>query len=372
MHLTTPSGRLSLEADFCPLRHARAGDEEVAGLLVVVTGAQPATASTTRVAPASQVVTQAAQLHAELWALRSKLRQEFQVEALIGQSAAMCRVREQVRLAAKVQASVLVCGPAGSGRERVARTIHACAPSTNAALVPLAAAVLDAELLRTTLGAYIQRCAELETDQVPTLLLLDADQLAQDAQVELMGFLAIEELGIRTLATAHQSLMDLARQGAFHPRLADRLSTVTVTLSPLHDRPEDVPLLAQHLVEQLNERERRFVDGFAPQAMEQLMAFPWSRNVDELKEMVDVCYAQAAGPLIESCDLPARVRLGLDAALHPVAEPMPGKSGRILAGRRTVADHDGIETECRQQVSGSEDVERQSRSAVETDRAIAS
>jgi DNA-binding NtrC family response regulator len=205
----------------------------------------------------------------------------------------------------------------------VARTIHASAPVEDVApLAPLAGAVLDAELLRTTMEAYIKRCAELETDQVPTLLLLDVDQLAADAQHELMGYLAIEELGLRTLATARLPLVERARQGEYYPPLAHRLSTITVSLPPLADRPQDIPLLAQYLVEQLNAREGRYVDGFTPQAIEQLLAFPWTWNVDELKQTVADCYHKACGSVIERLDLPARIRLGLDAALHPVAQPV--------------------------------------------------
>lgn len=329
VHLPTPSGPLTVQASFCPLVQGDVGDREVVGLLVVVHGMSAAADDLAdRSAPLS---IDAKQLHTQLWALRARLQSEFQIEALIGQSAAMNRVREQVRLAAETQASVLVMGPAGSGRERVARTIHACAASQNLTpLIPLAASVLDAELLRTTIEAFIKRCAELETDQAPTLLLLDADRMAEDAQGELMGFLAIEELGIRTLATATVPLIDLAAQGSFYPRLAHRLSILTITLPSLGERPEDIPLLAQYLVEQFNQRESTFLDGFAPQAMESLVAFPWSRNVEELKQTVEDGCRTSTGPVIELRDLPARIRLGSDAVLHPVTEPVPQNLAKHL------------------------------------------
>ncbi len=323
VHFPSSNGPIPRSAHFCPVSGGSGSNSAVQGVavqgvMVIVGENLPPTKLDTE-----DLAIRHDSLHAEIWQLRRHLRGEFQIDALIGRSPAMGRVRDQVRFAAECPFSVVVCGPVGSGQERIARTVHATAPTANLTpLVPLAATVLDADLLRTTIDAYIKRFAELETDEGPTLLLLDADQLAEDAQLELLGFMAIDELGLRTLATTCTPLIELAQDGKFQPVLAQRLSTMVVTLPDLRNRPEDIPLLAQYLVEQLNERERRHIDGFSPAAIEQLMAYPWSRNVDELKEVVDECYRQSAGPIIDADKLPARIRIGLDAVLNPLNEPV--------------------------------------------------
>ena len=91
---------------------------------------------------------------------------------------------------------------------------------STAPLVPLACPLLDAELLESTVRAFVQRVAELETEQSPTLLLLDVDRLAVDAQAELEGLLAIEELGLRSLATSRLSLFELGSRNEFRGDLA--------------------------------------------------------------------------------------------------------------------------------------------------------
>ncbi len=186
--------------------------------------------------------------------------------------------------------------------------------------MPLACPLLDAELLRTTVTSFIQRCAELETDQPPSLLLIDVDELPIDAQAELEGFLAIEELGLRTLATARASLLQQAEQGSYRWELAHMLSTIEIALPPLAGRLEDIPLLAQLFLEQFNTQGGHQLAGFAIAALEQLVAYPWPGNIDELRNVVQKCARDCASSTISVEDLPATIRLGMDAALHPIRE----------------------------------------------------
>ena len=116
----------------------------------------------------------------------------------------------------------------------------------------------------------------------------------------------------------------------FTRELAQMLSTIVVELPPLHQRPEDVPLIAQFFIEHHNAGSRTLGTrsetteqcvGFSPAAMERLMAYPWPGNVDELRDVVRECLETSEPPMIDVDDCRMRIKAGLDAALNPVDEP---------------------------------------------------
>ncbi len=262
-------------------------------------------------------------LHQRLQGLRQELRREFRLEMLWGLSQVARRLRRQVQLAAANNANVLVIGPVGSGRERVARTIHHQGDPTSATLLaPLDCSLLDAELLRTTITAFLQQSAELETAGVPVLLLLDVDQLEEPAQRELMDTLLVEELSIRALATAQQPLQGLAREGRYHRPLAERLSEFVIELPSLNERREDIPILAQGLIEECNSEGDKSLSGLSGPAMEVLESALWPGHIGQLKQMLHQAFEKAPGPWIQVPDLPASVRQSAD----PRAVRLPARA----------------------------------------------
>ncbi len=133
----------------------RAANERVVGLMVAVLDESPPSPS-----PAPTFETGPTRLHQQIWEFRQDLAAEFQINQLVGKSPAMQRVREQLTVAVGGKMSVLVIGAEGTGREHVARTIHYAGGADQAGpLVPLCCELLDAELLHTTVTAFIQRCA---------------------------------------------------------------------------------------------------------------------------------------------------------------------------------------------------------------------
>ena len=257
-----------------------------------------------------------AELHQRL---RSVLRQSFEGLALsqiVGNSPAIARVRQQVQLAGAVDSRVLVVGPSGSGREYIARAIHYRGTSSSP-LAPLACNLLDAELLESTIASFVASCAELQIERPAALLLLEVDQLAPDAQQTLAGILSIGELNVRTLATARQSLVDLAAEDQFRKDLAFALSTLTIQIPPLCERMPDVPLLAQFFLERFNAGGGKQLSGFAADALDQLAAYSWPENVDELAELVQRACETAVGPVIQPADLPDKLRATAAADAHP-------------------------------------------------------
>jgi DNA-binding NtrC family response regulator len=184
-------------------------------------------------------------------------------------------------------------------------------------LAPLACQLLDAELLATTINSFLASCSEAELPQPPALLLLEADQLPAAAQPILADLLAERQPRLRTLATARVPLLTLAADEQFHRGLAYALSTLVIEVPPLAERVEDIPLLAQLFLEERNADADNQLAGFTEDAREQLLAYPWPGNVDELAELVREACAAAPGPLVAASDLPERIRLTADAAAHP-------------------------------------------------------
>lgn len=258
--------------------------------------------------------------------LRSRLRTVLQesfgcmpLSQIVGDSPAILQVREQLQLARGVDARVLIVGPPGSGREYIARAIHYRGTSSSplAPLAPLACNLLDAELLQSTITSFVASCAELQIERPAALLLLEVDQLPPDAQLTLSGILNIGELGVRTVATARRSLTDLAARGQFRTDLACALSTLVIHVPPLADRLTDLPLLAQFFLERCNADGGKQLSGFTAEALDQLAAYPWPENLDELADAIQASHEVAAGPLVQPGDLPEKIRATAEADSHP-------------------------------------------------------
>ena len=265
--------------------------------------------------------TDARQLHEQIQLLRREQRLSFPLKRLVGRSSTMVRVRQQVEIAGQTRCRVLITGPPGSGHESVARVVHQRRDAKGMShLVPLACAVLDAELLQTTIEAFLQRLSDLSEEVPGTLLLLDVDRLEPDAQVALLGFLAIRELELPTIATSQRNFAELAASGTFRRDLANELSTLEIELPALASRREDLPLLLQYFVEQSNRGRARQLAGFSPEALDELMAYEWPGDLDQLEELVAAACRVAQDVVVQRDDLPEIIRLAADAASHPAAE----------------------------------------------------
>ncbi len=261
--------------------------------------------------------TEAAWLHEHIRTFRHQAAARFHVDRLVGDSPAMRRVRSQVALAAQSEASVLIVGPAGSGRQRVAGTIHyATRPQSPGSLIRLACSVLGADLIRSTVAA-------LSGERAPpgeargTLLLNDADQLPLEVHAETAKMLSSKSFPLRLIATAREPLGDLAAKGQYREPLASLLSTIVIELPPLAERRADLPLLAQLFLEEVNARGTKQLAGFSSEALDRLDGYSWPGNCDELAQMVAEAHRRAEGPYIAVGDLPERIHLAAYAAAHP-------------------------------------------------------
>lgn len=322
--------------------------QEAVGLIVLVDAEDLPESETLSPAPQED---EAASLHEALRSFRQEASNRFGADRLVGASPAMRRARAQVGLAARSEASVLVIGPPGSGRQHLAGAIHYGGRSESAgSLIPLACSVLDADLIRSMVAALAAKRPPPEESRRGTLLLNEADQLPQEVHSELAEVLSAKSFPLRLIATARQSLDSLARKGEYREDLASLLTTIVIELPPLSERRGDLPLLAQLFVEEINARGPKQVAGFSPEALDRLDAYPWPGNVDELARITAEAHERAETARIELADLPERIHLAHHAAAHPrrqeetvVLDEMLGQIERELI-RRALAQAKGNKT----------------------------
>ncbi len=257
-----------------------------------------------------------AQLHEQVHRFRLQMAGRFRPNSLIGDSPAIVRARAQIELARSVGASVMVLGPGGSGKDHAAKAIH-YGRNELGDLVPLACAVLETNLLRSTLRALALKSEVTEKETLGTLLLGDVDCMPPEAQADLLELLRANLLKMRVIATAAGPLTTLVSEGKFSRELACTLSTITIELPPLGEHIEDLPLLAQALLEECNAGAIKQVGGFSPEALDRLAAYSWPGNVDELAAIVRQSHEQALAGEVAVRDLPNQIQWAADAASYP-------------------------------------------------------
>ena len=301
---------------------------QVTLLLVVVDHQETVADESTALSAASG--TAAAALHLQLLAQRAALGKKLLVSQLVGASPAQKQLRAQVQLAATAGRFVLIEGRAGSGQEQVARTIHAAAPRAAALpLIPVDCELMIAETLAGALAPAIKAKPNSSGGPIAALLLKRVDRLSKSAQVELLQLLPKISAETLVLSTSNRNLYQRTLRGKFLPELASQLATLGIRLVPLRQRPEDVLLLAQFVLEQ-TAAEGKSLSGFTSEALEQLVAYQWPGETAELTELVRQSAASATQSQVTAADLPQRLRhAALDRA-HPPREEEPIKLDELL------------------------------------------
>jgi DNA-binding NtrC family response regulator len=232
-------------------------------------------------------------------------------EMLVGTSPAIRRTAEVIRLVARRRSTVLISGETGTGKEVVARALHMASPRGQFPMVAVNVAALPETLLEAELfghvkgaftGASQQRMGRCEQANRSTLFLDEIGDLPLDVQTKLLRFLQEREfqrvgssetirVDVRMIVAANVNLLDLVRQGTFREDLYYRLSVIPITVPPLRERPEDIPLLANHFIAKACRQEDIVQRRLAPAALAKLRAFPWPGNVRQLENAVEMAIA---------------------------------------------------------------------------------
>jgi DNA-binding NtrC family response regulator len=260
--------------------------------------------------------------------LRSQLRKLGSFGRLHGTTAPMQELFRQIEVAAPSDASVLISGASGTGKELVARTIHEWSPRRKADFIAINCSAIPATLLESELfgherGAFTgaiktkEGCFELADRG--TLFLDEISTMLPDLQTKLLRLLengryrrvgGKEERSadVRLIAASNVKFEDAIREGALREDLYYRLNVFHLSLPPLKERQADIPLLAQHFVDEISRKNRKEIHGIQPDAMECLRNHSWPGNVRELKNTIERAVIISRGRNLTITDLPDSLR----------------------------------------------------------------
>jgi len=263
------------------------------------------------------------QLKEENRLLRESLGNRFDRRSIIGRSQAMEKLLETVAQVAPSEATVLISGESGTGKEMIAGAIHHNSPRRESPFVKINCAAITESLLESELfghekgaftGAYRRKEGKFSIAHKGSIFLDEISEMSPAMQVKLLRVLQERELtrvggeevvkvDVRVIAATNKDLLAEIGAGRFREDLFYRLNVVTLTLPPLRQRKEDIPLLAHHFLEIFAEKNHKELKGFTPQAMDNLLRHDWPGNVRELMNAVERGVVMAQAPYLDTKDL---------------------------------------------------------------------
>ncbi len=283
-------------------------------------------------------------------AMRRTLEDMMRDRQLIGHSPAMKPVLEKVQRLAQSTATVLITGESGTGKELIARAIHAASPRADKPMLCVNCAALSPTLLESELfghekgaftGADRLRKGRFELADGGTLLLDEVSEIAPTLQAKLLRVLQeheYERVGssvtrradVRVIATTNRDLRDWSAKAKFRADLYYRLSVLPIEVPPLRERPEDTPLLMDHFVGRVCEREGRPRPKFTREALALLGEYAWPGNVRELQNLCERVCVLESGQEVGANAVAPLLAGPIKTAAAPI-EALEYRDGRILA-----------------------------------------
>ncbi len=260
----------------------------------------------------------------EMESLRLKFKGDFDMGDLISHSPAMQKVLEVTPAVAETATTVLIQGETGTGKELVAKTIHALSLGGKAPFVAINCAALPDTLLESELfgykagaftGAQKNKPGKFAQARGGTLFLDEIGDMSLSMQTKLLrvlqekcfeplGAFASEKTDARIIAATNKDLKHLVDIGAFRQDLFYRVNVVRIDLPPLRDRKEDIPFLAGHFVERFNRLFNREITGVDPQVLSLFMAYEWPGNIRELENIMERAFVLCRHGEIKRSHLP--------------------------------------------------------------------
>ncbi len=267
--------------------------------------------------------------HARLERENRLLRERLaRADEIIGMSPAINELRRQIAIAAPTNGRVLVTGENGSGKELVARAVHALSARRDHPFVEVNCAAIPDELIESELfghekgaftGAIARRRGKFELADRGTLFLDEIGDMSLRTQAKVLRALeeqTIERIGghelirvdVRVIAASNQPLVDLIARGRFREDLYYRLNVIPIEVPPLRRRKEDIPLLCEHFLKLFSAEHGKRPKSLSSDALVHFMAYDWPGNVRELRNMVERLVIMTAGDVITPEDLPPPLR----------------------------------------------------------------
>ncbi|MBI2015229.1 MAG: sigma-54-dependent Fis family transcriptional regulator [Candidatus Rokubacteria bacterium] len=274
-------------------------------------------------------------------------------DEMVGRSPAILDLARLVKQVAPTTATVLILGESGTGKELVARAIHRLSPRREKPFVRVNCAALPDTLLESELfghekgaftGAVGRRQGRFELADGGTLLLDEVGDLSplaqakvlrvlQEGEFEPIGAMRTVKVDVRVVAATNQDLAALVGEKRFREDLYYRLQVIAVTVPPLRERREDIPLLAQHFLRRYATKNQRAIQGFSEEALARLTDYPWPGNVRELEHSVERAVVLAQGPFVEARDLPetvAQTEPSMRVVPIPIGMPLEEVEQRLI------------------------------------------
>ena len=266
-------------------------------------------------------------LEEEVVSLRSELDEKYGLENITGTSDSMKKVFRLIRQAAPTQATVLIEGPSGTGKELVAHALHTLSPRAKGPFVAVECAALNGNLLESELfghekGAFTdaisKRIGRFEAADGGTIFLDEISEIPPSTQVKLLRVL--ETRSFERLGSSETIKTQMVREGKFREDLYYRLAVVDIRLPALRERTGDIPLLVSRFLSEFSATNGNRVTGITPAAMKLLEAYPWPGNVRELRNAVERMVVLSQGGQLDVEDVPEHMRTATPSGAD---QPLP-------------------------------------------------
>jgi formate hydrogenlyase transcriptional activator len=250
--------------------------------------------------------------------LEDEIRSEFNFEEIVGRSVALRKVLQDIETVAPTDSTVLIYGETGTGKELIARAIHNLSTRGKNAFVKLNCAAIPTGLLESEMfghekgaftGAVAQRIGRFELAHRGTVFLDEIGEIPLELQPKLLRVLQereFERLGssrtltsdARLIAATNRDLTAMVEERKFRADLFYRLNVFPVEVPPLRERPDDIPLLVRHFVQQFSRRMGKVVDTIPTETMNVLVRYQWPGNIRELQNLVERAVILSTGPVL--------------------------------------------------------------------------
>lgn len=269
--------------------------------------------------------------------LRRKIEDRFHFEGIIAKSPKMLKIIELVKTVAPANATILIIGKTGTGKEVIARALHHQSPRRNRPFIATSCAALPEGLLESELfghekgsftGAVERKKGKFEAGDKGTLFLDEIGEINANTQIHLLR--ALEEkkitrvggneeinVDVRIIAATNRNLKTMVTQGTFREDLYYRLNVVTIDLPPLKDRMEDILPLAEHFLKKYADENNKSIKNFSDDVVEFMLNYSWPGNVRELENMIERGVILSKNTAITLDELPQDI-------IHPT--PAEGKT----------------------------------------------
>jgi DNA-binding NtrC family response regulator len=301
--------------------------------------------------------------------LRRQLRQYGAFGEMVGASDAMREVYTMVEQVAPSSVSVLVTGESGTGKEMVSRSIHRLSPRVNQPFIAINCAAVPETLMESELfghekgaftGAADRRigCFELanngtllldEIADMPFLLQAKLLRVLEDKKLRRLGSTKETSVDVRVIAATNKDPVKAVQQETLREDLLYRLNVITIHLPALREHRDDIPLLIQHMIEELSKRHNKPAQLISPGATEVLLGYHWPGNVRELRNVIERAVIICQGEQIEEHHLPFHITgqepsPTADAVMIPIGMPLEEVERRVILSTLARSDNNKTRT----------------------------